>query len=241
MDEAKPSDASDGADQPPRRRRWRWRWRILAGLVLLILLATIPTVWERSVARPYLRDAQTVPNTPVALVFGARAVDGRPSDFLADRLDLAINLYTSHKIKVILVSGNDDGHGYDEPDVMRSYLIAHNIPPQHIVADHAGFTTWDTCARAHTVFGVDQAILVTQAFHIPRAVALCRANGVTGYGVGIDSMSVGPSSTIYGYAREYLAADKAMWDALVAKPAPDTLGPEQPAITDALRAPPGNR
>jgi vancomycin permeability regulator SanA len=245
MNGADSPDATDGVtdgdsdvDTAPVRRRGRLRrlrWRLLAGLVLLVVLATVPTVWERSVAGPYLRDPATVPDLPVALVFGARVVDGRPSDFLADRLDLAVSLYTRQQIKVILVSGNDDGHGYDEPDTMRAYLVAHGVPSRRIVVDHAGFTTWDTCARAHRVFGVDKAILVTQAFHIPRAVALCRANGVNGYGLGIDSMSVGPSSTIYGYLREYAAASKAMWDALITKPAPDVLGPATPSITEALR------
>jgi vancomycin permeability regulator SanA len=236
MNAAGPTEGDSAEQQPPERRKgWLRRWRLLAALVLLMVLATVPTVWERSVAGPYLRDPATVPALPVGLVFGARVVDGRPSDFLADRLDLAVSLFRAHTIRVILVSGNDDGHGYDEPDVMRAYLVTHGVPPQRIVVDHAGFTTWDTCARARRVFGVDEAILVTQAFHVPRAVALCRANGVSGYGVGISSMSVGPSSTIYGYLREYVAADKALWDALIAKPAPDVLGPVKPSIADALR------
>jgi vancomycin permeability regulator SanA len=97
---------------------------------------------------------------------------------------------------------------------MRAYLIAHGVPASRIVVDDAGFDTWDTCARAHHVFGVDNAILVTQTFHISRAVAVCRANGVDGYGVGVDSASVGLGSTIYGYFREFFAAAKAMWQAI---------------------------
>lgn len=200
-----------------------------------MVVATVPTVWERVVAGPYLRDAATVPPTPVAVVFGARVVHGRPTAFLASRLDAAAGLYRRHAVTVILVSGNDDGHGYDEPDVMRSYLIAHGVPAERIVTDHAGFDTWDTCYRARHVFGLDSAILVTQTFHIRRAVALCRANGVTGYGVGIDSMSVGVASTVYGYFREYFAASKAMWDALVAHPTADVAGPPDAAVTEALR------
>ncbi|HEX5403672.1 MAG TPA: ElyC/SanA/YdcF family protein [Pseudonocardiaceae bacterium] len=207
------------AGQRPRRGFFRRnRWALLAWLVLLIVLATVPTVWERSLAAPYLRDPATVPNTRVALVLGARVDGNRPTAFLASRLDAAVDLFTRHKVQLILVSGNDDRHGYDEPDVMRGYLIAHGVPAAQVIADHAGFTTWDTCARARQVFGVDRAILVTQTFHVARAVALCRANGVTGYGVGIDSMSVGVVSTVYGYVREFFAADKAMWDALVTKP-----------------------
>ncbi len=209
MNVAQPSD-----DRP---RRWRRRWWLLAGFVLLVL-ATVPTVWERSVAAPYLRAPATVPATPVALVFGAQVVGDRPTAFLASRLDLAVGLYARQKVTSILVSGNNDRHGYDEPDVMRAYLIAHRVPARRIVVDYAGFDTWDTCARAHRVFGVDHAILVTQTFHISRAVAVCRANGVDGYGVGIDSASVGLVATSYGYFREFFAADKAMWQVLVASP-----------------------
>jgi vancomycin permeability regulator SanA len=202
----------ENTDSAGPRRRLRW-W-LLAGFALLAL-ATVPTVWERSVAGPYLRAPATVPHTPVALVFGAQVVGNRPSAFLASRLDLAVRLYARHTVDTVLVSGNDDHHGYDEPAVMRAYLIAHGVPAARITVDDAGFDTWDTCARAHRVFGVDNAILVTQTFHVARAVAVCRANGVAGYGVGIDSASVGFDSTVYGYVREFFAADKAMWQVLV--------------------------
>lgn len=181
---------------------------------MLVVAATVPTVWEHVVAAPYVRSVATVPDVPVAVVFGA-VVDGdRPSAFLASRLDAALVLYRAHTVDTILVSGNDDQHGYDEPDVMRRYLLARHVPATDIVTDRAGYDTWDTCVRARQVFGVRRAILVTQTFHVWRAVALCRANGVTGYGVGVDSWSVGVPSTIYGYFREYFAADKAMWQAL---------------------------
>ena len=182
-------------------------------------LTAVPTAWERWVAAPYLRGADTVPPLPIAVVFGARVIDERPTAFLAGRLDLAVTLYRRHTVDTILVSGNNNGSGYDEPDVMRAYLVAHGVPAERVRTDDAGVDTRDTCVRARQVFGVDRAILVTQTFHVARAVALCRANGVTGYGVGVDSMSVGVGSTVYGYLREYFAAGKAMWDALVSRPA----------------------
>lgn len=183
-------------------------------MVLVIVLATAPTVWERWVAAAHLRDAATVPDTPVALVFGARVDGDRPTAFLASRLDQAARLLAAGKVRTILVSGNNDGHGYDEPDVMRAYLLAHGVPAARITVDEAGFTTWDTCVRARQVFGVHTATLVTQTFHIDRAVTLCRAAGVTGYGLGVNSASVGLGSTVYGYLREYFAAGKALWTVL---------------------------
>lgn len=191
---------------------------MLVGVLSLIVLATVPTIWERAVARPYLRDSAGVPHAPVAVVFGALLDGDRPSYFLATRLNVAANLFARRVVPRILVSGNDNGHGYDEPDAMRRYLVTHGVPADRIVTDRAGFDTWDTCARAHDVFGVRQAILVTQTFHVARAVTLCRANGVDGWGVGIDSRWTGLTSTYYGYFREYFAADKAMWQVLVARP-----------------------
>jgi vancomycin permeability regulator SanA len=184
-------------------------------VVVLALLAAVPTVWERVVAAPYLRDPGSAPHTPVALVFGAKVNGDRPSVFLARRLDAAVALYRAGRVDWVLVSGNDDHHGYDEPGVMRTYLIGHGVPAGQITVDQAGYDTWDTCLRARRVFGVRQATLVTQAFHVARAVALCRANGVDGYGVGLPSASVGLNSTVYGYVREFGAAVKAMPQALL--------------------------
>jgi vancomycin permeability regulator SanA len=198
----------------PATGRLRSRRLAAWSVVLVVLLATAPTLWERWVAAPVLRDAATVPDTPVALVFGARVDGDAPTAFLASRLDQAVRLLHAGKVRRILVSGNNDGHGYDEPGVMRAYLLAHGVPAARITVDEAGFTTWDTCVRARQVFGVHRATLITQTFHVARAVTLCRAAGVTGYGVGVDSASVGLGSTVWGYFREYFAADKALWTVL---------------------------
>jgi vancomycin permeability regulator SanA len=200
------------------RRRWPWQWRArwsIGALAALAVLAAVPTVWERTVAGPYLRDQANVPARPVALVFGAKVHGQRPSAFLAARLDLALGLYQQGRVRVILVSGADRGASYDEPDVMRDYLIAHGVPAEAVVADHAGFDTWDSCVRANRIFGVTEAIAVTQTFHVPRAVTLCRANGIDAYGVGADSAALSLSQTVYGNVREFAAAVKAMWQALI--------------------------
>lgn len=199
------------ANPTEQRRRLRW---VVVGCAVAILLSAVPTVWECVVAAPHLRSAGSVPRERVAVVLGARVVGDRPTTFLAGRLDLALRLFRQHTVDTILVSGNNDRHGYDEPDVMRAYLVERGVPPDRIAVDESGFDTWATCVRARSVFGVERAILVTQTFHVARAVALCRANGVDGYGVGVDSASVGLGSTIYGYVREYFAAGKAMWQVL---------------------------
>jgi vancomycin permeability regulator SanA len=98
---------------------------------------------------------------------------------------------------------------------------------------HAGFDTWDSCVRARRLFGVRRAIVVTQLFHLPRAVALCRAAGIETAGVGHDSASTAEATTDAGYLREVGASAKALSD-LVRKPPPRFLGPPEPGLRRAL-------
>jgi vancomycin permeability regulator SanA len=119
---------------------------------------------------------------------------------------------------------------------MRAYLVAAGVPERKIAADVAGLNTWDSCTRASTIFGIRSATVVTQDFHLPRAVALCRAAGIDASGVGDASLAVRRTATLYGYGREIAAAFKAVGEA-VFRPAPHLVGPPEPAVTDALAAP----
>jgi len=182
-----------------------------------------------------VRTEANVPSEPVAVVFGAGLWDGEPSPYLAHRLDAAARLYAAGKVRVVLVSGDNSTTAYDEPGAMRTYLAAHGVPRQKVVLDYAGFDTWDSCDRAKRVFGVDRAVLVSQDFHIRRALALCAAAGIDAYGVGVDEPH---DATWYaGGAREVLAATKAAADILL-KPAPRFLGPREDGVARALAAPP---
>ncbi|NUP30606.1 MAG: DUF218 domain-containing protein, partial [Streptomycetaceae bacterium] len=169
-------------------------------------------------------------------VLGAVIKDGEPSRLLARRLDVALDLYRAGKVKVLLVSGDNGRDSYNEPDVMRRYLVARGVPEKQVVADYAGFSTWDSCVRAKKVFGVDRVIVVTQTFHLRRALALCDAAGVAAYGVGDDSLHgelIGV--TLYGGFREVFAAYKALGEAVL-KPEPRALGPHEPGVDEALAA-----
>ena len=123
------------------------------------------------------------------------------------RLDAAAELYRAGKVRVVLVTGDNSRMEYDEPDAMRTYLTARGVPDGRIVSDYAGFDTWDSCVRAKKIFGVDRAVLISQGFHIRRAVALCRSAGVDAYGVGVDD--VHDATWYYGGTREVFAAGKA--------------------------------
>ncbi|MFD4414628.1 vancomycin high temperature exclusion protein [Streptomyces sp. NPDC058251] len=215
----------------PRTRKGQRR--AVQAIMLLCVLALLPATWMYMVTGDRLRTTADAPRTEVAVVFGAGLWDGEPSPYLAHRLDAAAKLYRSGRIEVVLVTGDNSREDYDEPDAMRAYLTKRGVPDGRIVSDYAGFDTWDSCVRARKIFGVRQAVLISQGFHIRRAVALCQAAGVRSYGIGVDAKH--DATWYYGGAREVFAAGKAALDA-VFKPDPQFLGPREPGVTRALAA-----
>ncbi|WP_251020089.1 vancomycin high temperature exclusion protein [Streptomyces sp. ISL-98] len=199
--------------------------------MLASVLALAPATWMHAVADSRVRTTADAPAQDVAVVFGAGLWRGGPSPYLAHRLDAAAELYRTGKVKVVLVTGDNSREEYDEPDAMRTYLTKQGVPDERIVSDFAGFDTWDSCVRAKKIFGVERAVLVSQGFHIRRAIALCRAAGIKSYGVGVDA--VRDATWYYGGVREILAAGKAALDATI-KPDPVFLGRQEPGVTDAL-------
>ncbi|SOD77564.1 protein SanA, affects membrane permeability for vancomycin [Streptomyces sp. 1222.2] len=213
----------------PRTRTGRRR--AVQVVMLLCVLALLPSTWMFTAAGDRLRSTADVPRTEVAMVFGAGLWQGEPSPYLARRLDAAAELYRSGRIKVVLVTGDNSRVEYDEPDAMRGYLTEHGVPDDRIVSDYAGFDTWDSCVRARKIFGVDRAVLISQGFHIRRAVALCQEAGVASYGVGVQDRH--DATWYYGATRELFAAGKASLDALF-EPDPRFLGPEETGVSKAL-------
>ncbi|MFI0910801.1 vancomycin high temperature exclusion protein [Streptomyces abikoensis] len=207
------------------------RRRAVRGVMAACVLALLPVTWVHTAGTPRVRTARDVPEAPVAMVFGAGLWGGKPSPYLAHRLDTAAGLYRAGKVRVLLVTGDNSRDDYDEPDAMRAYLTKRGVPDDRIVSDFAGFDTWDSCARAKRVFGVDRAVLVSQDFHIRRAVALCGAAGIDAYGVGAGEKH--DVTWLAGGAREVLAAGKAALDAVV-RPSPAFLGPHEPGVERAL-------
>ncbi|MEW2154586.1 ElyC/SanA/YdcF family protein [Streptomyces sp. NPDC007189] len=216
----------------PRLPRTRTGQRRLVQAVMAgCVLALLPATWLFLSTEGRLRTAADVPRAPVAVVFGAGLWHGEPSPYLAHRLDAAARLYRQGRVKVLLVTGDNSRKDYDEPDAMRAYLTRHGVPGDRIVGDYAGFDTWDSCVRARKVFGVDRAVLVSQGFHIRRAVALCEAAGVDSYGVGVDEAH--DTTWYYGGTREVFAAGKALLDT-VFHPDPTFLGPREQGVAKAL-------
>ncbi|WIN00897.1 ElyC/SanA/YdcF family protein [Actinoplanes oblitus] len=206
----------------------------MLGTALAIVIVASSNLWLRSSASGHVYSAADVPEAPVALVLGAQ-VDppAEPSAFLAARLDIAKELYEAGKVKAILVSGDHAEWSYDEPGAMQVYLIARGVPADRIVLDHAGFDTYDSCSRAKHVFGVSRAIVVSQSFHVPRAVAVCRSLGVEADGVGDDTARIYKPMWARGEMREWGAAVKAAWDVATRRD-PVFLGPHESGVETAV-------
>ncbi|MCA0308466.1 MAG: YdcF family protein [Actinobacteria bacterium] len=160
-----------------------------------------------------------LPPLPVALVLGAEVyADGRPSRFLRARLDVAADLYRRSLVGRILLSGDGQSPFYDETAGMRDYLLAVGVPAGHIVLDPSGFDTYDSCLRARDVFGLRRLVVVSQAYHLPRALAICRALGLDAWGVGDDSVRRNVTAWRASVGRELAANLKLVWDVATRRP-----------------------
>lgn len=194
------------------------------GLLILIISRLVTGVY----ARPKTYTAADVPARRVAIVFGAGLWrDGTATPVLHDRVQTAANLYFAGKVEKLLMSGDNRFVEYNEPAVMRELAISIGVPEDAIVLDYAGRRTYDTCYRAKAIFGVTEAILVTQAFHLPRTIYLCSQLGVDSAGVAADLRVYRKSSVLYWNMRELLATVAALWDVNISHPVP-VLGDPEP-------------
>jgi vancomycin permeability regulator SanA len=151
----------------------------------------------------YAPDDPNIPENHVALVLGAGLNrQGRPSAMLYDRIAAAVDLYKSGKVDKLLMSGDNGDLDYNEVEPMRRTAIDLGVDPQDIVLDYAGFNTWDSCYRARDIFSLAQVTIVTQRFHLPRAIHTCSRLGVEAIGVVADRQ---PYRTGGNELREYIA------------------------------------
>jgi vancomycin permeability regulator SanA len=164
-------------------------FRLIVRLLLLILglsalLLLLPRLFTALYARSRTFSTGTVPARRVAIVFGAGlSRDGGPSPVLRDRVNSAAALYFSGRVEKLLMSGDNRFIYYNEPGAMKEYALELGVPEEAIVLDFAGRRTYDTCYRARQIFGVKEAVLVTQSFHLPRAIYTCNRLGVAAVGV----------------------------------------------------------
>ena len=238
-----------------RAGRWRpaavWRrlppWAritlrtlLIAGLVVTTLAAG-PYAWTRIEASGHLYNeadltASDGPRADVVLVLGAQVAPGgtEPMPFLRGRLDTAAALVADGYAAVILVSGDANGSSGNETEVMRSYLVGRAaVDPSRIITDPHGLDTYDSCARAKEVFGVSRALLVTQPYHLARAVALCRHLGVDVDGVGARCDGCLSLNLARNATRDYFACSKAALEAYQNRP-PSISSEPSSAVADAV-------
>lgn len=208
----------------------RLRWRRLLGTALLIALILPPTllfvVWFSTAPSRYVAAAD-VPARDIAVVFGAGLRrNGEPTRILADRVDAAIALYQLGRVPHLLMTGDNSSDDYDEVTAMRDYAVERGVPEADITLDYAGFRTYDSCYRARAIFGIERAVLVTQRYHLVRAVYLCRSMGIDAVGLGTPDWGVYSDASMTRYTlREGVAILVGLWEAHITRPPPRFLGP----------------
>ncbi len=210
-------------------KKFRFPWKWLAFLLGGVLLAGLPWIFIRlrTQSRIY-RTTADAPSAPVAIVFGAGLYrDGTPMPVLADRVSTAVDLYKAGKVGKILLTGDNRFPEYNEPEAMRRFAISLGVPETDLVSDYAGRRTYDSCYRARFIFNVKKAILVSQEFHLPRAVYLCDQLGIEAIGVTADRRVYRTSSLLQWNLREWAACFFAILETQITHPQP-VLGPMEP-------------
>ncbi|BCX05759.1 MAG: membrane protein [Candidatus Roseilinea sp.] len=199
------------------------RFVIKRVILLTAVLIVVAPLLVRGVTMVFARsriyaEPDAVPHHRVAIVFGAEVRNGRPSAVLYDRVASAVALYRAGAVDKLLMSGDNRSARYNEPGVMRQTAIQLGVPEADIVLDYAGRSTYDTCYRARDIFGLRDAVLVTQAYHLDRAIFACSVLGVAAVGYPADERRY--ARILWFQIRELGATLKAFWDLFVARPLP---------------------
>lgn len=174
-------------------------------------------------------EAAELENTDCVLILGAGVRNGSPTPMLRDRLITGISLYKSGVAPKIIMSGDHGREDYDEVNVMKSYAVENGVPDSDVFMDHAGFSTYDSIYRAKAVFEADSIIIVTQKYHLYRALYIAERLGVNAVGVSADLDDY--SGQLKRDLREIAARDKDFFSCLF-KPEPKYLGEKIPVSGD---------
>jgi SanA protein len=197
----------------------KWFRRIILSLLVAGLLAVLCVylinrhikAFSQGKLQTSMTEIRVEEPPRVAVVFGARVWDtGEPSHVLLDRVITAVELYRAGRVSKILMSGDNPTHSYDEPTAMKAAAIKLGVPESDIVLDFAGRRTYDTCWRAKEIFEVKRAVLVTQEFHLPRALYLCHKLGVESVGITANRRKYGGEN--YWAFREFFSVASAWFE-----------------------------
>lgn len=188
--------------------------------------------YVESMGTQYIYSADDVPAADTVLILGAYVLpDGTLSTMLKDRVMTGYELYSNGKAPKIIVSGDHGRQEYDEVNTMKDFIKNEGVNGQDIFMDHAGFSTYESLYRARDIFQVKEVIIVTQRYHLMRAVFIARELGLQAYGVASDRHDYGPVMTSYEI-REMAARNKDFLMARYIKPQPTFLGEAIPVFGD---------
>ena len=194
---------------------------VVLSIGVVLIVPWLLRSWVTLMARDSIYTSQTVPENSVALVLGAGLWrDGSPTPVLHDRVATAVDLYQSGRVQKLLLSGDNSVEFYNEPGAMRQLALSLGVPAEDIVLDYAGRRTYDSCYRARDIFGVTQVTVVTQRFHLDRALYLCNALGVDAVGVAADRRDYRNSWQRFWRVREVAATVRAWLDINLLHPVP---------------------
>ena len=172
-----------------------------------------------------LEEAAELSDAYCAVILGAGVREEKPTPMLRDRLLVGIDLYKSGAVKKLIMSGDHGSADYDEVNIMKSFAVENGIPDSDIFMDHAGFSTYETIYRAREIFEADNIIIVSQKYHLYRALYIAEKLGIKSVGVSADL------DTYRGQTkrdlREILARDKDFFKCIF-KPKPTYLGDKIP-------------
>lgn len=183
---------------------------MIAGIILLLLPRAIALL----AAEPHYSGVTQVEHHTTAIILAAEVLpNGTPSAVLRDRIMTGVELYQAGKADILVMSGQSP-----EPEIMRTYALQQGIPAEAILLDNYGLRTYDTCYRAVKVYGLETAIVVTQLFHLPRTLLLCRHMGLDAVGVPAHPTVYWPHQTLWWQTRETLATALAFSDLFLFHP-----------------------
>lgn len=206
-----------------------WLKRIGLGLLAIAILGAVAIfaidAHVRSSAAPRIvsaDEAASLSDVDCVLVLGCGVhPDGRPSDMLADRISQAVALYENGTSPKLLMSGDHGRADYDEVNVMRNAAVQAGLPADDVFIDHAGFSTYESMYRARDVFGAKRIVIVSQEYHLYRALYVAERLGLDAYGVSADLRPYAGQEA--RELREVLARNKDFLTAIM-QPSPTFLG-----------------
>lgn len=204
-------------------KRWRiripWGFLIILAFIAINFIIMSVAIVQVVYATEIRAEPTQIPELPVAIVLGAAIrEDGTASDALNDRLQTAIDLYERGTVEKLLMTGDDGKRHADEVSVMARTAEEAGVPMEDIWIDGHGYRTYESCKRAISEFNITHAVVITQRFHLPRAVFLCNQLGIDTVGLVADKQEYERGS--YFRARDLLASVKAFWDIFIKEPKP---------------------